>query len=216
MPKVYDPILCMMVDEPTKARDELSLAQKKQAVVELKGYLKKSYNFSDESEYARAYEDLRRMFTTGSRKSISGLFENTVKKTGAHDSASYPAEVYKMQNEVARVKKIDKNHISIRKLSNDKYEFSNRLGDPLAVYNDKAGTLMMYDSKSALDKAIKIVDAKKLELGTDERQNVRKAIQLLKNAASLVNNVAMDVDNRRLGGVVNNIQNDISILEDML
>lgn len=88
MPKVYDPILCMMVDKPAKARDELSLAQKKQVVVELKGYLKKSYNFSDESEYARAYEDLRRMFTTGSRKSISGLFENTVKKTGAHDSAS--------------------------------------------------------------------------------------------------------------------------------
>lgn len=88
MSKVYDPILCMMVDKPTKARDELSLAQKKQVVVELKGYLKKSYNFSDESEYARAYEDLRRMFTTGSRKSISGLFENAVKKTGAHDSAS--------------------------------------------------------------------------------------------------------------------------------
>ena len=82
----YDPILCMMVDEPIKAQDELSLAQKKQVVIELKGYLKKSYNFSDESEYVRAYEDLRHMFTTGSRKSISGLFENTVKKTGAHDS----------------------------------------------------------------------------------------------------------------------------------
>ena len=88
MAKRYDPIMCMMVDEPTKAQDELSLAQKKQVVVELKGFLKKSYNFSDESEYARAYEDLRHMFTTGSRKSISGLFENTVKKTGAHDSAS--------------------------------------------------------------------------------------------------------------------------------
>ena len=88
MAKRYDPILCMMVDEPAKAQDELSLAQKKQVVTELKGYLKKSYNFSDESEYARAYEDLRHMFTTGSRKSISGLFENTVKKTGAHDSAS--------------------------------------------------------------------------------------------------------------------------------
>ena len=88
MAKRYDPIMCMMVDEPTKAQDELSLAQKKQVVVELKGYLKKSYNFSDESEYARAYEDLRHMFTTGSRKSISGLFENTVKKTGARDSAS--------------------------------------------------------------------------------------------------------------------------------
>lgn len=86
MAKVYDPILCMMVDEPTKAHDELSLAQKKQVVNELKGYLKKSYNFSDESEYVRAYEDLRHMFTTGSRKSISGLFENTVKKTGAKDS----------------------------------------------------------------------------------------------------------------------------------
>ena len=85
MAKRYDPIMCMLVDEPTKAQDELSLAQKKQVVIELKGFLKKSYNFSDESEYARAYEDLRRMFTIGSRKSISGLFENTVKKTGAHD-----------------------------------------------------------------------------------------------------------------------------------
>ena len=71
-----------------KARDELSLAQKKQVVTELNGFLKKSYNFSNESEYARAYEDLRQMFTTGSRKSISGLFKNAVKKTGAHDSAS--------------------------------------------------------------------------------------------------------------------------------
>ena len=86
MAKRYDPILCMMVDEPAKAQDELSLAQKKQVVTELKGFLKKSYNFSDESEYARAYEDLRHMFTTGSRKSISGLFENAVKKTGSHDS----------------------------------------------------------------------------------------------------------------------------------
>ena len=84
----YDPIMCMMVDDSVKTEDELSLAQKKQVVTELKGYLKKSYNFSDESEYGRAYEDLRHMFTTGSRKSISGLFENTVKKTGAQDSAS--------------------------------------------------------------------------------------------------------------------------------
>ena len=82
----YDPIMCMMVDDSVKSNDELSLAQKKQVVTELKGFLKKSYNFSDESEYARAYEDLRQMFTTGSRKSISGLFENAVKKTGAHDS----------------------------------------------------------------------------------------------------------------------------------
>ena len=96
MAKRYDPIMCMMVDEPAKAHDELSLAQKKQVVIELKGYLKKSYNFSDESEYARAYEDLRHMFTTGSRKSISGLFENTVKKTGAHDA--------KVQDELKIVK----------------------------------------------------------------------------------------------------------------
>ena len=82
----YDPIMCMMVPDTVKTHDELSLSQKKQVVTELKGYLKKSYNFSDESEYARAYEDLRHMFTTGSRKSISGLFENAVKKTGAHDS----------------------------------------------------------------------------------------------------------------------------------
>ena len=82
----YDPIMCMMVDDSVKSNDELSLAQKKQVVTELKGFLKKSYNFSDESEYARAYEDLRQMFTTGSKKSISGLFENAVKKTGSHDS----------------------------------------------------------------------------------------------------------------------------------
>lgn len=82
----YDPIMCMMVDDSVKTQDELSLSQKKQVVTELNGYLKKSYNFSDESEYARAYEDLRHMFTTGSRKSISGLFENAVKKTGSHDS----------------------------------------------------------------------------------------------------------------------------------
>ena len=74
--------------DSVKTQDELSLSQKKQVVTELKGFLKKSYNFSDESEYARAYEDLRHMFTTGSRKSISGLFENAVKKTGAHDSSS--------------------------------------------------------------------------------------------------------------------------------
>jgi hypothetical protein len=78
----------MMVPDTVKTHDELSLAQKKQVVTELNGFLKKSYNFSDESEYARAYEDLRHMFTTGSRKSISGLFENAVKKTGSHDSAS--------------------------------------------------------------------------------------------------------------------------------
>lgn len=84
----YDPIMCMMVDDSVKSNDELSLAQKKQVVTELKGFLKKSYNFSDESEYSRAYEDIRQMFTTGSKKSISGLFENAVKKTGAHDSAS--------------------------------------------------------------------------------------------------------------------------------
>ena len=82
----YDPIMCMMVPDSVKTHDELSLSQKKQVVTELKGYLKKTYNFSDESEYARAYEDLRHMFATGSRKSISGLFENAVKKTGAHDS----------------------------------------------------------------------------------------------------------------------------------
>lgn len=96
MAKVYDPIMCMMVDKPDKAQDELSLAQKKQVVTELKGYLKKSYNFGDESEYERAYEDLRHMFTTGSRKSISGLFENTVKKTGAKDSASVLDEAVKV------------------------------------------------------------------------------------------------------------------------
>lgn len=217
MPKVYDPILCMMVDEPTKARDELSLAQKKQVVVELKGFLKKSYNFSDESEYARAYEDLRHMFTTGSRKSISGLFKNAVKKTGAHDSASALDKAIKTVDGVTG----DKLYADVKAIynlfSNILLTYSNEQSvQKLANEGTKKCLELAAKVKGVRDKAIKIVDAKKLELGTNERQNVRKAIQLLKNAASLVNNVAMDVDNRRLGGVVNNIQNDISILEDML
>lgn len=99
----YDPIMCMMVDDSVKTQDELSLSQKKQVVTELKGFLKKSYNFSDESEYARAYEDLRHMFTTGSRKSISGLFENAVKKTGAQDAM--PSDLKKAGYEVGTVEK---------------------------------------------------------------------------------------------------------------
>lgn len=112
MAKRYDPIMCMMVDEPTKAQDELSLAQKKQVVTELKGYLKKSYNFSDESEYGRAYEDLRHMFTTGSRKSISGLFENTVKKTGAHDAKAQD-ESYIVRGRKYKVVKRDGDNVTV-------------------------------------------------------------------------------------------------------
>lgn len=144
MAKRYDPILCMMVDEPTKAQDELSLAQKKQVVTELKGYLKKSYNFSDESEYARAYEDLRHMFTTGSRKSISGLFENTVKKTGAHDA--------KARDELKIVKE-------------DGLWCVYKDGKVVGQSNSEAGAIRIYnrlesgkDSASTLDKAITTAD----------------------------------------------------------
>lgn len=144
MAKRYDPIMCMLVDEPTKAQDELSLAQKKQVVIELKGYLKKSYNFSDESEYARAYEDLRHMFTTGSRKSISGLFENTVKKTGAHDA--------KVQDELKIVKE-------------DGLWCVYKDGKVVGQSNSEAGAIRIYnrlesgkDSASAFDKDIMTAD----------------------------------------------------------
>lgn len=132
MAKRYDPILCMLVDEPTKAKDELSLAQKKQVVIELKGFLKKSYNFSDESEYARAYEDLRHMFTTGSRKSISGLFENTVKKTGAHD-------------------------VKARDVAPATQRYINTIVDENKANAEKFG-YRFHDSASALDKAIRMCD----------------------------------------------------------
>ena len=144
MAKVYDPILCMMVDKPDKAQDELSLAQKKQVVTELKGFLKKSYNFGDESEYARAYEDLRHMFTTGSRKSISGLFENTVKKTGAKDA--------KAKDELKIVKE-------------DGLWCVYKDGKQVGQSNSEAGAIRIYnrlesakDSASALDEAIKTAD----------------------------------------------------------
>lgn len=174
MPKVYDPILCMMVDKPTKARDELSLAQKKQVVVELKGYLKKSYNFSDESEYARAYEDLRRMFTTGSRKSISGLFENTVKKTGAHDSAKVQDESYIVRGRKYKVVKRDGDNVTVigpdGKVTKMHIDF-------LMSEGKKAN-----DSASALDKAIKTVDAANLKELKDDYGR-------LKNASSIIGNI---------------------------
>lgn len=183
MPKVYDPILCMMVDEPTKARDELSLAQKKQVVVELKGYLKKSYNFSDESEYARAYEDLRHMFTTGSRKSISGLFENTVKKTGAHDSASA----------------LDKAIKTVDGMTGDKL-----YADVKAIYNLFSNILLTYSNEQSVQKLANEGTKKCLELAAkvkgvrDEATRTTDAANLkglkddygrLKNASSIIGNI---------------------------
>ena len=191
MAKRYDPIMCMLVDEPTKAQDELkikkedglwcvykdgkvvgqsnseagairiynrresankaqdelSLAQKKQVVVELKGYLKKSYNFSDESEYARAYEDLRHMFTTGSRKSISGLFENTVKKTGAHDAKTKDAEFQMYGPEF---------HHPIIKASSK--EEAIKKAKEIYGWGGKVEAVKVSDSASTLDEAIKTCD----------------------------------------------------------
>ena len=183
MPKVYDPILCMMVDEPTKARDELSLAQKKQVVVELKGYLKKSYNFSDESEYARAYEDLRRMFTTGSRKSISGLFENTVKKTGAHDSAKVQDVAPATQRYINTIVGESKSNAEkfVRQAEQDDEVPENELKYVYKAYNNKFG-YKFHDSASALDKAIKTVDAANLKELKDDYGR-------LKNASSIIGNI---------------------------
>lgn len=139
----YDPIMCMMVPDTVKTHDELSLAQKKQVVTELKGYLKKSYNFSDESEYARAYEDLRHMFTTGSRKSISGLFENAVKKTGSHDSVSA----------------LDKAIKTADGLTGDKL-----YADVKAIYNLFSNILLTYSNEQSVQKLANEGTKKCLEL----------------------------------------------------
>ena len=193
MAKRYDPILCMLVDEPTKAQDELkikkedglwcvykdgkvvgqsnseagairiynrlesvnkaqdelSLAQKKQVVTELKGFLKKSYNFSDESEYARAYEDIRQMFTTGSRKSISGLFENAIKKTGSHDEKSKDS------------KTIDH---AIRSCDEDKdrYEVV-KIGEFLyGIYDNIKKKVVIESTKTGIESYSKMFNAKNL------------------------------------------------------
>lgn len=152
MPKVYDPIMCMMVDKPDKAQDELSLAQKKQVVVELKGYLKKSYNFSDESEYARAYEDLRHMFTTGSRKSISGLFENAVKKTGAHDAKARDVAP-------ATQRYINKAIKTVDGATGDKL-----YADVKAIYNLFSNILLTYSNEQSVQKLANEGTKKCLEL----------------------------------------------------
>ena len=75
--------------------------------------------------------------------STKRMLDKAIKKLSSAD-ASYPAEVYKMLNEVSRIRKIDKNYIDIRSLGGDKYEYSDRLGDTIAVYNNKNGKLQMY------------------------------------------------------------------------
>ena len=158
----YDPILCMMVDDSVKSNDELSLAQKKQVVTELKGFLKKSYNFSDESEYSRAYEDLRQMFTTGSRKSISGLFENTVKKTGVHDSIETEDAMFVQL-------KFGSGRTEGAKLEENEYrEYAEALlkkyGEKRVTLSKQGKVIVTYtnpnDSKT-IDKAIRICDEDK-------------------------------------------------------
>lgn len=192
MPKVYDPIMCMMVDKPDKAQDELSLAQKKQVVTELKGYLKKSYNFSDESEYARAYEDLRRMFTTGSRKSISGLFENTVKKTGAHDAKARDVAP-------ATQRYINKAIKTVDGATGDKL-----YADVKAIYNLFSNILLTYSNEQSVQKLANEGTKKCLELAAkvkgvrDEATRTTDAANLkglkddygrLKNASSIIGNI---------------------------
>ena len=158
----YDPIMCMMVDDSVKMNDELSLAQKKQVVTELKGFLKKSYNFSDESEYSRAYEDLRQMFTTGSRKSISGLFENTVKKTGVHDSIETEDAMFVQL-------KFGSGRTEGAKLEENEYrEYAEALlkkyGEKRVTLSKQGKVIVTYtnpnDSKT-IDKAIRICDEDK-------------------------------------------------------
>ena len=182
----YDPILCMMVEEQTKAQDELSLAQKKQVVIELKGYLKKSYNFSDESEYARAYEDLRHMFTTGSRKSISGLFENTVKKTGAQDAKSLGK--YKLPNgEIVEV--IDRKNVH----GVDTIVYKNSRGVHFATVD-----WFMSNAKKVYDSA-KVADANTLYETFAHGNNKHAGVLEMNGKAKVV--VWNEGDNPRTGKV---------------
>lgn len=165
----YDPIMCMMVPDSVKTQDELSLAQKKQVVTELKGYLKKTYNFSDESEYARAYEDLRHMFTTGSRKSISGLFENAVKKTGSHDSVetkdANKNEGYKIHKAEIRGDKLYLTYTDLlyggkETESFTKSEAKGFLTDPWNTWEGNTKSVMMKfvkDANKYVEKAVQLI-----------------------------------------------------------
>ena len=165
----YDPIMCMMVPDTVKTQDELSLSQKKQVVTELKGYLKKTYNFSDESEYARAYEDLRHMFTTGSRKSISGLFENTVKKTGSHDSVSA----------------LDKAIKTADGLTGDKL-----YADVKAIYNLFSNILLTYSNEQSVQKLANEGTKKCLELAAKVKGVRDEAIRSCDEQIRLVKTIS--------------------------
>lgn len=216
MPKVYDPILCMMVDKPAtrttdaKVTDGMYMFEFKsgrtdtmkldsdQEAISMGKQLLKTYN-----------EPYAKITTNGGRNAVATVGtlhdKSTIDKAikivdGATGDKLY-SDVKAIYNLFSNILLTYSNEQSVQKLANE---------------GTKKCLELAAKVKGVRDEAIRVHDAKKLELGTDERQNVRKAIQLLKNAASLVNNVAMDVDNRRLGGVVNNIQNDISILEDML
>ena len=196
----YDPILCMMVDDSVKTQDELSLSQKKQVVTELKGYLKKSYNFSDESEYARAYEDLHHMFTTGSRKSISGLFENAVKKTGSHDSVKTKDASWKAWSLYINGKFVKSFNSEMPPIKEAKKYLKENYPGKVAKLSRNTGSASGYvissrDSKT-IDKAIKTCDASSItyneiksvyNLVSDAlmyRNDEKKVTELLRKAQS--------------------------------
>lgn len=196
----YDPILCMMVDDSVKTQDELSLSQKKQVVTELKGYLKKSYNFSDESEYARAYEDLHHMFTTGSRKSISGLFENAVKKTGSHDSDKTKDASWKAWSLYINGKFVKSFNSEMPPIKEAKEYLKENYPGKVAKLSRNTGSASGYvissrDSKT-IDKAIKTCDASSItyneiksvyNLVSDAlmyRNDEKKVTELLRKAQS--------------------------------
>lgn len=196
----YDPIMCMMVDDSVKTQDELSLSQKKQVVTELKGYLKKSYNFSDESEYARAYEDLHHMFTTGSRKSISGLFENAVKKTGSHDSVKTKDASWKEWSLYINGKFVKSFNSEMPPIKEAKEYLKENYPGKVAKLSRNTGSASGYvissrDSKT-IDKAIKTCDASSItyneiksvyNLVSDAlmyRNDEKKVTELLRKAQS--------------------------------
>lgn len=66
-------------------------------------------------------------------------------KSRAKDA--FPPIVIKVQKEVARIKKLDVNHVKTKPAGENRYEFFNTLGVTLAVFDATNGRLMMYDRK---------------------------------------------------------------------
>lgn len=142
MAKRYDPIMCMMVDEPTKAQD---------AAYEIKEIGEPKYSI-DKSKKFGLFVNGKLVARAVSKEAAEKVYETFYKKK-AHDVA--PATQRYINTIVGESKSNAEKFVRQAEQDDDVPE--NELKYVYKAYNDKFG-YKFHDSASALDEAIKTAD----------------------------------------------------------